>query len=220
MLFDDLLEIEQISRRVGCAVFVLPDDATFAVKNATILEPENKATITIEQVRDVMNTLSVKQTDSRFIVIRPAHLLSEAAENAILKILEEPGENVHFILVTDEPSKLLPTILSRAAIYVWRGTQTSVKEIRADEKIKTLAKRLLSAKPADLVDLADELTKKKDGVRGNVLKILGVAIEMAYKSYLLTEKRPFIDKMDRLLRAYDAISQNGHIKLHLVADLC
>ena len=219
MFFEDLAEIPKISEKVGCAIFVVPKDTKIEIKNALVLKPEQKVTITIDQVREVLGQLTVKQTNSQFALINPADKLGEEAENAILKSLEEPKDNVHFVLITDKPSKLLPTILSRAQMYILKSTKTNISEINADEKTKEMAKKLIVAKPADLVALAEELTKKKDGVREYAIDVLGVAIEMAYKSYFITKKEVFLTKIPKLLAAYENIAKNGHIKLHLVADL-
>ena len=132
--------------------------------------------------------------------------------------MEEPGDKVHFVLLTSAPSMILPTVLSRAAIYFLRTNDDN--NIAADEKTKDLAKRLLVAKGADLVALAEEVTKKKDGTRAYVLGILGVAIEMLYKTYYMTGKQVFAHKIPKFLAAYDGISQNGHIKLQIVSNLC
>ena len=219
MFFESPLDIPKIAKRAGCSIFVVPDNTEIEIKNAFILKPEQKATITIDQVREILDQLTVKQTKAQFVLIRPADKLGEEAENAILKNLEEPKENVHFVLITDKPSKLLPTILSRAEMYILKSSKSSISEIRADEKTKMMAKKLIAAKPFELVDLAEELTKKKDGVREYVLNVLSVAIEMSYKSYFLTKKEVFLAKIPKFILAYENIARNGHIKLHLVADL-
>lgn len=219
MFFEEISEIEKIAGRTGCAIFVVPDDIEVTIKNAFLLKPETKTTITIDQVREMTKTLAVKQNSTAFVVIRPADKLGEEAENAILKNLEEPKDNVHFVLITDRLSVLLPTIVSRSAVYIWSGGRTRLDEIKADDKIKNLAKKILAAKTEDLVGLATELTAKKDGVREHVLKVLAVAIEMAYKSYFLTGKQVFLTKIEKMIFCYENISKNGHIKLHLVADL-
>lgn len=219
MFFEQLSEISYLSQKTQCAIFVLPKNTPLMLKNAIVLQPEGKATISIGQVRDVLAQLITKQLEPRSILIRPADALGEEAANAILKNLEEPKENVHFVLITDEPSKLLPTILSRAEVFVWRGGISPLNKIEADEKLKANAKKLLAAKLADLPEIAEELTKKKDGVRAYVLETLGTTIEMAYKTYFLTNKKVFLTKIPKFLTAYDNIAKNGHIKLHLVADL-
>ncbi len=52
--------------------------------------------------------------ERRVILIEHADLAGEAVQNALLKALEEPGERQMFILLADEPGRLLPTIRSRA----------------------------------------------------------------------------------------------------------
>lgn len=219
MFFENLSEISEIAEKVGCSIFVVPKDTKIEIKNAFILEPTTKTTITIDQVREVLGQFTTRILEPQFVVINPADKLGEEAENAILKNLEEPKDNLHFVLITEQPSKLLPTILSRAALYIWRNGKAKITEVKADEKIKALAKRLLATKDRELVGLAEELTKKKDGTREYVLDILSVAIEMAYKSYFLTNKLVFLNKIPKLIKCYENISRNGHIKLHLVADL-
>ena len=147
-------------------------------------------------------------------------MLGLDSANALLKNLEEPQDNVHFILITSQVSKIIPTILSRSAIYFLRHVAPIDGPIDASEKIIELAKRLVVAKPADLPAIADEITKGKDGVRQKTLEILGTAIEILYKSYYKTDKELFLKKLPKFLNTYENIANNGHVKLHLVADLC
>ena len=219
MFFDDIKEISTIALSSSCAIFVVPKEFDVALDGAIVLEPTSKTTITIEQVREVLGRLSLRQTRDVFVLVRPADALGEEASNALLKSFEEPQEKIHFVLVTDSPSRLLDTILSRSAIYFLRQKVDVDGEIKADAKQIEIAKRLIVAKNTDLVGIANELTKKKDGVRSQVLAILGVAIEMLYKSYFRTHKDIFIAKLPKFLACYEAIMRNGHIKLHLVADL-
>ena len=219
MFFDSVNEIEKIALKNGCSVFVLPDREKIKIKNAIVLKPEDKTTITIEQVKEILGKLSVKQTSDLFVLIRPADALGEEAANALLKNLEEPKQRVHFVLITEEPSRLLATILSRSAVYFLRLNREDEEEIHADKKVMNLAKKLVVAKPQELISLAEELTKKKDGAREYVLMVLATAIEILYKSYYKTGKKVFLIKLPRFLKTYENIEKKGHIKLHLIADL-
>ena len=71
-------------------------------------------TIKIDVVREMQAVVSKIPTlsDKKVVVIDDADKMTEAAENSLLKTLEEPG-NVFFILVTAERSALLDTIVSR-----------------------------------------------------------------------------------------------------------
>ena len=219
MFFENVSEIWQIAEKNGCSVFVASDEVKVDRKNAIVLEPVGKSVITIEQVREMIERVSVKQIGEQFVVIRPADKISEEAASALLKNLEEPNEKVHFVLITSRPSLILPTILSRASVYFLRDRDVFSNEIKAEEKVKDLAKRLMVAKPQDLTALAEEIAKKKDGVREYALTVLGAAIEMLYKSYFITGKPAFLVKLPKFLKAYECVAKNGHIKLQIVANL-
>ena len=218
MFFDSVDEILQIAGKVGTAVFVVPASLAVEVPGAIVLKPEDKSVITIEQVRELAKILNVKQRSEQFIVVRPADMMQPEAANAFLKALEEPREHVHFILVTEVASRLLPTILSRSAIYFLRAQGDA--GIQADAKTKTLAKKLMVAKGAELVAVAEEIAKKKDGVRERALDVVGVAIEMLYRTYFITGKEVYLAKLPRFLQLYEDLSRNGHVKLQIVSNLC
>lgn len=218
MFFESVAEISEIARKCGTAIFVVPDNVPVELKNALVISPEEKSVITIDQVRRIMPRLATKQAANLFVMIRPAEAMNAEAANALLKVLEEPGEKVHFVLVTSEPSMILPTILSRAAMYIMRAEENN--EVLADAKVKELAKKLLVAKGAELVSVAEEIAKKKDGVRAYALEVLGVAIEMLYKTYFITGKDVFVKKIPKFLAAYEGVNRNGHVKLQIVSNLC
>lgn len=219
MFFNEPAEVLGIAKQSSCVVFVMPADVAVEIKGATMLAPEEKSVITIEQIKQVIEKTNIKQLEDHFIIIRPADKMSEEGANAFLKSLEEPKERIHFVLITDSPSAILPTILSRAAIYFLKDKDTITSDIRASEKVKDVARRLLVAKPQELPSLAEEITKKKDGVRSYALEVVGVTIEMLYKSYFMTGKVVFLKKLPKFLRLYENLAKNGHIKLHIVADL-
>ena len=63
-------------------------------------------------VINIMNETALL-SDAKLIKINEAELLSELAQDHLLKILEEPPENSYIFLLSSRPSKLMPTILSR-----------------------------------------------------------------------------------------------------------
>ncbi|MDO4637632.1 MAG: AAA family ATPase [Lautropia sp.] len=71
--------------------------------------------ISIDQVRELepFITTTSARGHARVVLIDPAQLLSMPAANALLKMLEEPGENTWFLLVTHMPSAVPPTVRSR-----------------------------------------------------------------------------------------------------------
>lgn len=71
--------------------------------------------IAVDDVREAtdMLALSSHQGGWRVVLIRPAEAMNTAAANALLKTLEEPPPRVMLILVSHQPRRLLPTVLSR-----------------------------------------------------------------------------------------------------------
>ena len=84
--------------------------------DAQTLVPEaGSNTIKIDQVRRLVEFAgrTAHFGGARVALIAPAEALNRSAQNALLKTLEEPGEGLVLILVSDQPSLLLPTIRSR-----------------------------------------------------------------------------------------------------------
>jgi len=70
---------------------------------------------TIELIRQINHFLSQKPFNhsNKIVIIFQSENLNSESQNALLKNLEEPGENKYIILTTSKLSKLLPTIISR-----------------------------------------------------------------------------------------------------------
>lgn len=83
-----------------------PDVYTIAPEGAQIL---------VDQVRAVRENAYLSPYEGRVkvFVFEDAHRLNPAASNALLKVLEEPPGDVVFVLVTESPEDLLPTVVSR-----------------------------------------------------------------------------------------------------------
>jgi len=80
-----------------------------------IVEPGDTGTIKIEQVRDVVDRAGYRPFEGRrrVVVIDEADALVPAAQNGLLKTLEEPPSASVFVLVSSMPDALLPTVRSR-----------------------------------------------------------------------------------------------------------
>lgn len=78
----------------------------------TVADPEHKR-VGVDQVRDVRDEMFVRPNEAdKKIYVFPQELGTEA-QNALLKILEEPPSYGVFMLLTDNPEKLLTTVRSR-----------------------------------------------------------------------------------------------------------
>ena len=83
--------------------------------NATTSALARERPIGVDQIRVLSDLLSLSahRDAGKVVIIRPAEALNAAAANALLKSLEEPPSGVLFLLVSDRPASLLPTVRSR-----------------------------------------------------------------------------------------------------------
>ncbi|MEI7539579.1 MAG: AAA family ATPase [Candidatus Saccharibacteria bacterium] len=69
--------------------------------------------ISVDSMRRLYDETRTKTAAERIIIIDYAERMTHQSQNAFLKLLEEPGEGIYFILVSHSIQKLLPTIISR-----------------------------------------------------------------------------------------------------------
>lgn len=93
-----------------------------------IVEQE-KGTIGIEEVRNLQKKLFLKplKSPAKAVVVKNAENLTIAAQNALLKVLEEPPDNTIILLETKNKDLLLPTILSRCKIIELKGESSKLQ---------------------------------------------------------------------------------------------
>ena len=84
----------------------------------TVVPEKGKQIIGVGVMREVLDTVSVKSFEdgAKVILIPQAERMNAAAQNCLLKTLEEPPERTVFFLITDQPAALLPTIVSRCRV--------------------------------------------------------------------------------------------------------
>ena len=75
--------------------------------------------IVVDQIRAVARDSVVlpNEAPAKLYVFPEADVMNASAQNALLKLLEEPPEGVFFLLCSQNPERLLPTVRSRCAIY-------------------------------------------------------------------------------------------------------
>ncbi len=74
---------------------------------------------TVDAVREIRDDAFVvpNESDKKIYILKNGNNMNEQAQNAILKILEEPPSYVYFIIVTESKSTMLETVLSRVQVY-------------------------------------------------------------------------------------------------------
>lgn len=123
----------------------------------------------VDDVREIIEraNLAPMQGKVKIYIIDEVHQLSSAASSALLKTLEEPPENVIFVLATTDPQKLLPTIISRCQRYDFTKIQNKdisnhlqkigeKENIHIDEKAAELIANLAEGGMRDALSIMDQ----------------------------------------------------------------
>ena len=86
-----------------------------AYPDVLVLRPGESGSIAIDQVREAIEQVGYRPFEGRrrVVIVDDAELLVPAAQNALLKTLEEPPPRAQFVLVTARPDMLLDTVRSR-----------------------------------------------------------------------------------------------------------
>ena len=112
-----------------------------------IVDPEHK-NVAVKIIRDFREDMFIRPNESDHKIYLLPQELGTEGQNALLKILEEPPSYGVYILLTDNPEKLLPTVRSRC-------TELTLQPLDPDLLRRTLAKEFPDA-PAASIDAAME----------------------------------------------------------------
>lgn len=121
-----------------------------------------KGTITVQSIRRLYDITKTIEPNGRIIVIDYAERMGVPAQNAFLKLLEEPVEGTQFILLTHQPEVLLPTIRSRSQLAMVKPVDGSVSQQIINElKVTDSTKQaqllfIAGGLPAELYRLAND----------------------------------------------------------------
>ena len=102
--------------------------------NILYLNGSDYRNVRIDDIRKIINDLNKSpiKKDKRFIILDDIEMQSANSLNALLKLIEEPPENNHFVLINNKSHKVLETIKSRAIdVKIILNDQTKNKIIRS-----------------------------------------------------------------------------------------
>ncbi|MDD5606358.1 MAG: hypothetical protein PHN37_00620 [Candidatus Pacebacteria bacterium] len=99
-----------------------------------LVEPEQD--IKINEIREIKRKMFLSTNSFKIAIIDKAHLMTKDSQNCFLKILEEPHKNTIFVLITEHPDLLLPTILSRVQqIKFFPVSKTEIQQQISEQEI-------------------------------------------------------------------------------------
>jgi DNA polymerase-3 subunit delta' len=177
--------------------------------------PDNKGTIAISQVRELIAFFQLKVPGTadirRMAIIEQAQAMTREAQNALLKLLEEPPADSVLLLTAERPQELLATIRSRVQT-IHLGDQAGAPETEAVQ----LVKQALAGSAYDRLLLVDSALKSRDTANLFVTTLATVAEATLAAT---ARKNGATERWQRVLRAAyvaeDALERSGNTKLVL-----
>ncbi len=166
-----------LARAVNCEKYPAPEPCGMcppceniaAGASMDVIEMDAASNRGIDEIRELRERTRYASAESRFkvYIIDEAHMLTTEACNAFLKTLEEPPQNVIFILATTDPSRLPATIVSRCQRFDFHlltvdQIQQRIEQIleqesrRSDQEAVKLMARLADGSLRDALGILEQ----------------------------------------------------------------
>ena len=146
-----------------------------------VIEMDAASNNGVDEIREIRDKSTYSPSLARYkvYIIDEVHMLSTGAFNALLKTLEEPTQNVVFILATTELHKIPATILSRVQRFEFKSIRT--QDITAHIH-HILEKENISSEP----DAVEIIARRAEGGMRDALSILDQALSLTQGNALTT----------------------------------
>ncbi len=169
-----------------------------------------KTVIPVDEVRRLKGFFSLSATDGgrRVVIVDAADEMNDPAANALLKMLEEPPDDAVLILISHQPTALLPTIRSRC------------RTLRLDRLSPADMAMALAAQGAADDSAARALSELAGGSVGEAIRLINLDGVGAYSAMIaMMSTAPGLDRQMLLKLADSALGKAGQTRLGLILDL-
>ena len=172
-----------------------PERATYSEslwKELSSLSPAhryfNQTVLDIDTARSIIAWAQSSYQGERIALIS-FHTASLPAQNAMLKVLEEPRPGTRFILVTSHRTNLIDTVLSRVLHIDNRSQSTEHRNTHAEEFLQTVQyARIKLPFVVDMLGATDEEGRKdRESVKSFILSVVNVLQEKKSEPRYITE---------------------------------
>lgn len=215
----------------------------YVVKPELLTKTSSIPQISVDQVRELYTVARGKTSSLQTILIDDADTMTLPAQNSLLKLLEEPIENIRFVLTSHNPEKLLPTLHSRVQAVEVLPVDTKMTAgilSAVDSELKQRQLQFIAGDlPAELYRLvhdeayyqkvASQAALARKMVEASIYERLVLVFRekldrvaaMQLIEYMLNficrdARTSSLSRADKLIDAYEAIKQNGNVRLHLM----
>lgn len=174
----------------------------------------DKASIGVENVRDIKAEVYTRpvMSDYKVVAVYEAHLATVAAQNAMLKMIEEPPDKVVFFLLCDTLSPILSTVLSRAVVIELKPLcENDMKRIFS-QSAESFEISLALGNPGKLIKLKEDLGYM--ALRDEVIDAFSyLTSEDSYAPYMVAERLDKIkENKDRILSILLSFARDAYFR--------
>jgi len=191
-------------------------------RSLDVIELDGASNRGIDEIREIKETVKYPPVSSKYkiFIIDEVHMLTKEAFNALLKTLEEPPNNVIFILATTNPFKIPDTILSRTLRFDFKKfTKLDIsnhlekllekENIKFEEKAIDLISIKADGSMRDALSILDKIISysNEEITLETVIDSLGIIEENVYLNVLKLISKKDINK---LVNYVDEILESGY----------
>ena len=158
-------EKDTISKAKSICISILGDDFKNKINKdicsdiIRINQKNNKKSIGIDEIRSIKSDIIIKPVEckSKVYIIENSHKMTEQAQNALLKTIEEPPPFIYFILLCDNSEKLLDTVKSRANIIRLYSDDNEILDVH-----KLFVDSFVDKNQFEILKILNQYNKKED----------------------------------------------------------
>lgn len=171
----------------------------------TIITKETDAKTTqsigIDSIKQIHKKIFLKpiNSETKAVILEDAHLLTTEAQNALLKVLEEPPDHTIILLSADSKESLLPTILSRCKLVELETNNLLLSDEEKTE-FEEFIKNLPEMKIGEKLKKAEELAKDKDEAIAWIGKLI-----LALRERMLQNNHSAIQPFSHLIKSLQSL---------------
>lgn len=172
---------------------------------------------TVDAMRQVRARAGVmpNEAEKSVYIIADADFMNTQAQNAMLKIFEEPPSHAVFVLLAENPLKLIPTVRSRCE------TVTLPPEQPGEPEFRELAESIIRAYTSgDALALSRAVAPVEKLDRAGVTELIPALRAIAVRSVAPEAILKFTDTLDEAERMAAANVSAGHIAGLMLGSLC
>jgi DNA polymerase-3 subunit delta' len=154
---------------------------------------------TVDAVREIRDDAFVipNESDKKIYILKNGHNMNEQAQNAILKILEEPPSYVYFIIITESKSTMLETVLSRVQVFSLLSDEGEITEKEAQE-VSGIVNALLNVNELALMEQTAVFQKNNQAAKSVLILLTEVFRDALVKKSGYTREFRFPEETNAL----------------------